>query len=261
MLHARGLFAVSFCLAVSILIVCNGAQAAAGTSEVTAFGIVSQGAEENGTIWFELARIDEHFVMTASEVPDPAAVFSVLKDSANSGRSLLVRYDSDSGVIDSATSKPTFVVRALVYDGRETEGQTGALPRSADEYPRAKAESELAKGVALYSAGDTRNAKMEIERALASGLLSQSANLLALKTHGNAAHDEALGFNLPGPERDRLLVAALADYRAWEDFASDEIRTRRRRSPPRWPLLAPMTKLWSAIARSTTNGRTSIFGR
>src|SRR5437868_6677643 len=76
-------------------------------------GVVSGQQDEEGHIWFEFDRADQRFVIDFSL--DADAVFSVLKDSSQTGRSVTVHYDARSGRFDGHAGKPIYVARSLSY--------------------------------------------------------------------------------------------------------------------------------------------------
>jgi tetratricopeptide (TPR) repeat protein len=204
---------------------CESAVAGAQPSDapvVVGRGVVSAGGEKDGQTWFEFDRVDQHFVLDDALVADPQAVFAVLQNSSDSGRSVVIRYDINSGIFDPDASKPSYVVRELVYDGRTVGGQVGSTKRMPDTTTLGKAQSLLARGVALHGADDDQGAISALNEALAGGALSGPRKALALKTLGRATDDLAFLSCPPGAKRDKLLMAALAAFQSWQALSPDD---------------------------------------
>ncbi len=193
------------------------AAAPAALAEVT--GYVSDGARDKAGLWFRLTRVDERFVIRASDGVDPDRLFEVLQEASKSGNSVGVRYDPTTGVFDRADPKvPTFTVRELVYFGHPFAGEPAGA-RAGGVTRLSPAQARLAEGLAWGIAGDFARARPALDAALQDRLPSH-LRILALKTRGNLLSDEASAtFASPTRQADELLVAALADFRAWRAAA------------------------------------------
>ncbi|MEO8925855.1 MAG: tetratricopeptide repeat protein [Caulobacteraceae bacterium] len=182
-------------------------------------GIVDDSAAENGVVWFTLQQTNLRFQVKVDDLPDPDAVFAALRASAQSERSLVVHYDIDSGAIEADPVKARFDFRDLVFDGKTIAGAAHEPPQGP---PLSKAEADLARGVGLGDAGDFAAARVALGEALAAPDLAFGPRALALKTRGeDAEYEGILGFPR-GLDRDRLLVLALGDFRAWRALSPDE---------------------------------------
>ena len=183
-------------------------------------GIVSDGREDaQGRIWFEFSRIDQRFVVDHSL--DPEAIFAILKDSSNSGRSVTVRYDADSGHFDGHAGKAIYVARSLTYKSSTVVAEPFDLFAGVT-WPwkqTDRAEAALARGIGLYNLSDYSGAHRVLEPEIRNGALSSSLRRLALDTDGRALYYDAFIQMRPGEERDRQFIAALSDFRAWKKLA------------------------------------------
>ena len=190
-------------------------------SRVSVTGIVQDTGADADVIWFEIGRV-RRFTLHRAATRDPQAVIALLKDSRETNRSLVIAYDPASGDISADPERMTFEVRGLNYKGRQVQGSRyPAPPRDADA--DAMARRAVAVALAWRDAGEPNNARRSLDEALASGRLSSSVSVMALKARsgilaGRAEHDLAVG-----PEGDRLLVAALADLRLAGTLVADDV--------------------------------------
>lgn len=182
----------------------------------TTLGIVEAGGEDYGRFWFDFVRLDQRFTF------DPAKfhaddLLKALKDSAMTGRSVSVHYFVDGASFPAGSVKPVFVVQSITYDGHTY--QTVETPPSdvtvAGTPPRDRAAAQLAKGIALAGDAETGEARAALTAAIASGALEPTLQALALKTRAQLDEGDAMAGQPPGDARDKLLVAALADAKAW----------------------------------------------
>ena len=212
----------------ALLLSLAGATAAAAPPSLSSTsGFVAEG-ERAEQIRFRIGDEAIWFVADPADLTDPGAFWSTLMASNRSGSSVTVRYDGEAGYIDAATSQATFAVRELVSDGRAVAKiRAKALPaRAGREKPAA--EAALARAVALLGHGDHATAREAAGRALATEGLEPRVTALALKTRANAAAQEAEQALAPGPTRDALILAALADYEAWRELAPDDAEATYR---------------------------------
>jgi tetratricopeptide (TPR) repeat protein len=209
---------------IALVLVLAAAWATAAPSDREMFvtqGIVLNGGDTGGAIWFELYRVDQRFILERKNVRDPEAVFAALKASSETGRSITVHYYAGSGDF-GAGAKPIFVVARLVYDGRTIEGSRARTLEGDAGSGKGKPQPALARAVALYGMARGSEALGALDEVIAGGQLPPKLQALALKTRGGIRENEAFGENPPGDARDRLLVAALADFRTWRTLAPDD---------------------------------------
>jgi len=180
---------------------------------LTSYGIVSDGGTIGSEIWFELSKIDQRFVFDTGRTADVSALTGILDASSNTARSLHVTFDLASAAFDIGLDKPTYVVRAIEYDGRTVAGMVG--PRRSSLAP-SRAEAALARGIAYANGGDHAYALPELDAALDGDRLAARLRPLAYETRGKARVEGMVAAG-GGVSRanDRALIAALADYRAW----------------------------------------------
>lgn len=187
-------------------------------------GIVADGDDTGDTIWFELMRVDQRFVLQRSDgFGNADAVLAALKASNGTGRSITVYYYAGSGSFTSQTAKPIFVVAKLVYDGRTIEGNSADAVKRMVDNAKGQPQPVLARAVALYGMGKGREALPSLDEVIAGGRLPANLQALALKTRGGINATDATNEYPPGDARDRLLIAALADFRAWKSAAPDDV--------------------------------------
>jgi tetratricopeptide (TPR) repeat protein len=121
-------------------------------------------------------------VISKNQVSNAEALFSTLKASNQSGRSITVRYYLGTGDFDTQSGKPIFVVSELVYDGRTFRGTSSASIAAMVEGGKGKPAPTLARGVALYGMGRFDEALAALEQALANDQLPVKLRALALET-------------------------------------------------------------------------------
>ncbi len=213
----------------SVVLVAGAVLAAAGVraeserTVLTVEGYVDAGDFKDNEIWFTLSGSDQRFELNAGFVSDAEALYKMLGDSFTAGRSVTVQYDPDTAFIDTATSKPTYIARAIVYDGKTYPGDEASPSRSGIDQlgPREQAEFALGRGVAYADSGDTRTARPLLDAALRYADLPLALKILAAKTHAEVIEGEGLMDWPIGDDRDRALIAALADDKAWSQLAPD----------------------------------------
>lgn len=195
-------------------------QRASQPETLTSYGIAADGGTEGQEVWFKLAKTDQRFVFDKERTPDVAAITDILDASSSSGRSLRVTFDLASATFDTGQDKPSYVVREIEYEGRTVAGMVGA--RRSTMAP-SRAEAALARGIALYNGTHFAPAIAELDAALGGDALKADRRALALATRGQARVDaiSATG-NEVTTKRDRTLVAALEDFRAWGALAAGD---------------------------------------
>jgi tetratricopeptide (TPR) repeat protein len=209
----KSLFA---CLAVGLFATCSGAPIKPEHEVFESAGIVSSGRQADTYVWFELDRIDQHFVMYADNVTDASTLAEILGDSSKTGRSIVVRYEVEGGTDDTGT-KPSYIVRRVSYNGVWHDGEPpGSQQRSAVDAinVRDPAVSDLAAGVALYNEGDDGRALKALSEALSAPSLPKPLVTLALKSRGGAYSDLASAESA-GEKQDADQYSAIKDFAAW----------------------------------------------
>jgi len=195
-----------------------------GGTTLTVDGYVNGGDFKSGVISFTLDRMDQRFELNASFVPDADGLYQAISDSASKDISVTVHFDPDTAYIDSATSRPTYIARSIEFQGKTYVGDTASPARSGVGLlgPREQAEFALGRGIAYANAGDTKTARPLLDAALNYPELSAGLKALAAKARGGVIEGEAL-INWPvGDERDRLMLAALTDFKTWSKLAPDD---------------------------------------
>ena len=205
--------------ALSVTVAAHTGEPAAGGDLLTTIGVVNDGREENGELWFELDRVQQRFVLDA-ETPGLDGIFEALKDSNVTGRSVVVGFDPASGRFDPGLDIPSYVVRSIDYDGRVMAGMDGPRRRVDRDNP---AESALARAVAFHASGAEAERVLDaLGPALSGDALRPALRSLALRTRGNAISSSIwANRQAPTEEDDRLLVRALQDFRDWAALEPD----------------------------------------
>lgn len=198
----------------------TAADAAKRPETLKSYGIVSNGGTAGRETWFELSRIDQRFVLDTERTPDIDSVRDVLNDSGKTARSLHVTFDLADAAFDTGNTKPSYVVRAIEYDGRTYGGMAG--PRRSTMAP-SLAEAALARGIAYRNGGLYDRAVAELDVALTGDRLKPDLRAMAYESRG-VAREEGMLANAERVSRgnDRLLVASLADYRSWQTLKPDD---------------------------------------
>lgn len=196
-----------------------------GRTVLTTDGYIESATGDDTHIFFTLQQIPQRFVIDMSLVADPNAVAQALADSSKQGRSLSVRYDPDTAVVDHQTFKPTFVVRSLGFGDKEIEADETTAPRMDVDHlaPLEQAEFALSQGVAYAGSGNSEKARPLLDQALREPDLVAPLKALALKVRTDLVEDDGLSRWPEGDDRDRALVAALDDARAWQHIAPDDV--------------------------------------
>jgi len=187
-------------------------------------GNVQDVGESDGQVWFTFWSVDQRFVIARAKSANADAALKALNDSNAQGRSVTVRYDPETAVIDLGAPYASYVARALVFDGKTIEGDVATPPRSdiASRPAWEQAEFALGRAVAFAGAGEHTTALRLLDQALRSSLLRTSLKALAFKTRSELIEDDGLSQWPAGDERDRALIAALQDSHAWQQLAPDD---------------------------------------
>jgi tetratricopeptide (TPR) repeat protein len=188
-------------------------------------GYIESATGDDTHVFFTLQQVPQRFVIDLSLVADPNAVAQALVDSSKQGRSLSVRYDPDTAVVDHRTFKPTFVVRSLVFADKTIEADETTVPRTDVDHlaPWEQAEFALSRGVAYAQSGDNEKARPLLDQALREPDLVAPLKALALRARSGLIEDDGMSRWPAGDERDRALVAALDDARAWRQIAPGDV--------------------------------------
>ncbi len=187
---------------------------------VVASGIVAEGDKDSSLIWITLGGSDLRFETPTEAVQNPDGLFAAAKQSADKRLRLTITYDPDSGFMDPATGKATFAIRQVRL-GDKTIAGAGA---DADlrRTPASPAEAALARALGLSEEGDPKAVRVDLTTALADPDLPTAWRISALKTRASVDEANAEGDLPAGPDRDRLLLSALEDNRAWVKLAPDD---------------------------------------
>ena len=218
------------CLAGAMLLA--GTMAARGDDAPTvlqAVGNVDDGVETDAQIWFTLYRVDQRFVIDRSTISNADAIWQALTDSKNQGRSVTVRYDPETARIDHVAFKPTYVVRTLVFGDKSFKADETTAPRTDVDRlePWEQTEFALGRGVAYAGSGNSEKARPLLDQALREPDLVAPLKVLALKARSGLIEDDGMSRWPAGDERDRALIAALDDARAWQQIASGDVDAAR----------------------------------
>lgn len=207
-----------------VLLACGQAFAGPAPGLLRADGNVEDGALTDQLMWVKLNWGDMKFVVDRSKVPDAKAMFDALKATASAGRSVAIWYDPDTATIDREAWLPVFVARKLDAGGKTFVGDEKtpghALPPTASSIE--VAEDALARGMAFMNASQPEKALPLLDRALAEAGLAPQLKVLGLKARASLRENMALEDFPPGEARDRGLIGALDDARAWHKAAPDD---------------------------------------
>lgn len=211
-----------FKLSVLALTVSLAATAAhADAAVLSARGVAEQVVMKGGRISFVLYETGERFVMDAKKVPSTDDLLTALDDSDKTRRGVLVHFYVDNGRFEDGDTMPSFTARDVEYDGKVLKGEAEAPPLKPANAARDKAAAELAKGIALVGEYDFAQARAAMNKAVTSGALDPTMQALALRRRGEMNTMDAF-YNQPtGPERDKLLRAALVDAMAWHTLVPE----------------------------------------
>lgn len=189
----------------------------------TVVGIVDDGEMGETQVWFGLMRDDRRFAFDPRTLTAREAVFQILKDSAATSKSISVHFYVDGATIGFGETKPTYYVHDITYDGKTVVIEPTLPPADPNTVPlpRDIAASNLARGIALVGDPDSREARQALTLAIESEALEPVLKALSLKTRAELNENDALQNWAPGPDRDKLFLAALTDSRAWKSFAPD----------------------------------------
>lgn len=199
------------------------AAVAASQNEVTLAAIVEKGGQADGRIWFKVLGVDAHFVARQDGLADEPAFWKALSDSASTNRFVTVSFDAAGGRFEAGDDDPTFTVRRLSYGGADIAGDGSAATLATGD-AAATAKARLAEAIGRLEGDQTREAMAGVTAALASGALDAKLQTRALKLRASVEASQATDDYPPGPERDRLLLAALNDIRAWGKLAPDDTK-------------------------------------
>jgi len=195
----------------------------AETTVLRVDGYIEQSNDALGQISFKLQQVDQRFVIARAKIADPDAVLQALKDSYDKSVSLTVRYDPETATFELGSNIPSYVVRQLVFDGKTVDADETTPPRRAEGLPAwEQAEFALGRAIAYAGAGKTELARPLLDKAIATSKLRTGLKALALKNRNQLIEEDALAQLPAGEARDRTLVAALADARAWQALAPDD---------------------------------------
>ena len=184
---------------------------------------ISGGALSATALWFTLDWVDVEFFADPAKTANAEALFQAVKDASTEGRSVAVWYDPGTASIDRDKWLPVFVVRQLVAGGKTLAGDektlAQVLPASASAVEIA--ENALARGIAYAASGQPKMALPLLDKALAETGLAPQLRLLGRKARAQLREDAALADFPAGEARDKALIGALEDGRAWSAAAPD----------------------------------------
>lgn len=205
-------------IVLAILMLLSGpVYAASDDGVLSVTGVVENSALDpaTATVAFEIVSVPQHFVLDVAGAPDRAAIDAALNESRDQERAVIVHFYGDTGGFDQETGKPTYVVAGIEYDGKTMAGEgRETSARIADV--STPAELQLARGIALrYAGGSYDDTHAMLDLALADASLSSFPRSVGLMVRGEMASQRAVADTTPGPARDQLLVAALADFSGW----------------------------------------------
>jgi tetratricopeptide (TPR) repeat protein len=211
--------------AIALTTVAVAAEKAAPVLRTTVGVVDLADADDNDHVWFELDRIDQRFAFDGNKLVSLDQIAAALKDSHDTGKSIAVHYFIDGATFPFANTKPVFTVHELIYGGKTIAvDDAPPLPDpNAVPLPRDLAAADLAKGIALAGDPDPGEAIAALSRAIASPALETPLQALAYKTRGQVYVGAAISTRPPGAERDKLLAQSLADARAWQALAPDDL--------------------------------------
>lgn len=182
--------------------------------------IVSGGAiEANGTMWFS-GWTDgiSYFLPPGTEI-DAKTIFPVLRESADSSRTITVIFDPASGRFDAYRGKIAYRICGIVTDTKRfgpADGTCGPT-NGAPSFGLAISPS-LSLGIA-DSATYRSDSIVELTEALGDTQLKPALRVLALRARGEAHRSEALRKR---GKVDEHYMAALRDVTAWTALTPED---------------------------------------
>ena len=188
--------------------------------EAVAVGVVDDGAESNGLVWLTLVGNNLRVEAPIDALKDASPMFAAAKQSAAKSTDLTVRYDVDSGFMDPATGRATFAIREVRLGDRTYAGV--ASRDDVRRTPASPAEAALARALGLAETGDPTIVRDALTSVLADRTLPSPWRISALKARAAINEEDGEEDHPPGPAGDALLIAALADNRAWARLAPDD---------------------------------------
>ncbi len=216
---------VGIVLATAVVLMAGGCspspKAAPSSHTAAVSAVVGDFGGGIGDIWFDLERTGVRFVIRGTDPVSWWYASRSIRASRETGRSLVVHFDADKGVIDPKGNSPVFPVTGLEYNDRTMELQSRD-PGEDKGYLGSHAERALAKGVGQALAGQGDEAQASLGEALA-WRLDNPLKGLALKTRGALVQEQVEGqFVGPDADSDRLLMQSFGDLRQAEQLAPND---------------------------------------
>ena len=174
---------------------------------------VADGARGPTDLWLEPWESGIRFSFEAGSGDEADTMFALLKEAAESSRSVRVRFDPRSGAFDPSIGRFVYRACALGLADREASARERDCGTAAGSNP-------LAHGIALAAGGESRASLPELDRALA-GPSGEIERAIGLRWREAALVDEATDAGT-ADEADRLRVRALADAREWRRLSPDD---------------------------------------
>jgi tetratricopeptide (TPR) repeat protein len=206
-----------------------GPNAAPPPRLLSTYGPVADLQTDGDWIAFRIGRSELRFVLSKSACPDAAELATALQSAANERRSVQVRYVGEDGYLSAGGRTPTYLVHALVVQGRTLRGMSAAAGYAQDIRRSAARplERALLRGTALYYAGDYPQARAALDMALEDAQAERALRALAFELRGRVREavleQSGDGATLAG---DMQRLAALQDYRAWAALEPGSARPR-----------------------------------
>ncbi len=173
-------------------------------------GYITGVGESGGMVWFSLAPFRLGFEAPREAFADPGRFEAALAQAARAHRHVIVRFRPGEGSVSANASAAVFIPAEIVYDG---ETIAGAAPSASPD--AADASIAAAKAIGLSYTRDAAKAQVAFAAALAVPNMPAGTRRLLLRSRADFDLLQAQDFFRPGPKRDRVLAAALADAREW----------------------------------------------
>jgi uncharacterized membrane-anchored protein/tetratricopeptide (TPR) repeat protein len=172
------------------------------------------------TLWIDLYRVNISLMVDLPAVPDTEELIELIETAEDDGRSAIVRYELADGAL-AQNGHPIAMLRSIEHGGVSVAGMQGPLvfPFADPDRPARAAELALGRGVAYLEAQRLEPAIRLLGQALASNALGDLARILALRSRGQAQQYVVEDSRRdPTTESDRTLLAAIEDFRAWQEL-------------------------------------------
>lgn len=197
---------------------------AAGDGRIVATSGAVGAAGTDGGQWFAIDLGEQRFRLPPVSAEEADRYIDLINAATERGFSLHIRYDATAGQVGVDGPYVIYPLCSVTVGDATPIGDEAANcpPRPA---PGESAEERLALGLGI-AIERPEAAQALLGEALAAGTLPAQARALAFNVRGGVAERLAARHEPGSAEHDRLIAAALADYRGWLTLAPDETEAR-----------------------------------